>query len=32
VNRAFEEFFADKPEPVIELTGYQCMIVKLADD
>lgn len=30
VNAAFEEFFADRPEPVIELTGYQCMIVKLA--
>lgn len=30
VNRAFQEFFADKPEPVIELTGYQCMVVKLA--
>jgi len=28
VNAAFSEFFADKPEPVIELTGYQCMIVK----
>jgi O-methyltransferase len=30
VNRAFQEFFADKPEPVIELTGYQCLVVKLA--
>jgi hypothetical protein len=29
VNVAFEEFFADKPEPVIELTGYQCMLVKV---
>jgi O-methyltransferase len=29
VNMAFREFFADKPEPVIELIGYQCMIVKL---
>jgi predicted O-methyltransferase YrrM len=28
VNRAFEEFFRDKPEPVIELTGYQCLVVK----
>ena len=28
VNRAFEEFFRDKPEPVIEMTGYQCMVVK----
>ncbi len=31
VSRAFEDFFPDKPEPVIELTGFQCMIVKLAD-
>ena len=29
VNTAFKEFFDDKPEPVIELTGYQCMVVKL---
>ncbi len=29
VNRAFLEFFADKTEPIIELTGYQCMMVKL---
>ncbi|MEP6962582.1 MAG: TylF/MycF/NovP-related O-methyltransferase [Acidobacteriota bacterium] len=29
VNAAFREFFADKPEPVIELTGYQCMFVKV---
>ena len=29
VNTAFREFFADKPEPVIELTGYQCMVVKV---
>lgn len=29
VNAAFQEFFADKPEPVIELTGYQCLFVKL---
>jgi O-methyltransferase len=28
VNRAFEEFFNDKPDPVIELTGYQCLVVK----
>jgi len=32
VNAAFQEFFADKPEPVIELTGYQCMVVKLAGE
>jgi O-methyltransferase len=30
VRRAFEEFFADLPEPVIELVGRQCMVVKLA--
>jgi O-methyltransferase len=29
VNAAFGEFFADKPEPVIELTGYQCLVVKV---
>jgi O-methyltransferase len=29
VNLAFKVFFADKPEPVIELIGYQCMVVKL---
>ena len=29
VNAALREFFDEKPEPVIELTGYQCMVVKL---
>jgi O-methyltransferase len=29
VNRAFEEFFEDKPEPYIELTGCQCLFVKM---
>jgi O-methyltransferase len=29
VNRAFNEFFADKPEPYLELTGCQCMFVKM---
>lgn len=29
VDRALEEFFAGKPEPIIELSGYQCLIVKL---
>jgi O-methyltransferase len=29
VNRAFEEFFRDKPEPYIELTGCQCLFVKM---
>jgi O-methyltransferase len=31
VNRAFLEYFANKTVPVIELTGYQCMVVKLED-
>ena len=31
VKAAFTEFFADKPEPVIALTGDQCMIVKLGE-
>jgi O-methyltransferase len=30
VRHAFDEFFAGKAEPVIELTGNQCMVVKLA--
>jgi len=29
VDKAFEEFFADKPEPVVGLSGYQCLVVKL---
>jgi len=29
VYRAFKDFFADKPEPVIELGGNQGMVVKL---
>jgi O-methyltransferase len=28
VKRAFDEFFADKPEPVIELWQTQCLVVK----
>jgi len=28
VRKAFDEFFTDKPEPIIELSGSQCMIVK----
>ena len=31
VGRAFTEFFADKPETVVELIGDQCMIVKLGE-
>jgi len=30
VKAAFDEFFTDKPEPIIELAGDQCMVVKLA--
>ncbi len=29
VRKAFDEFFAEKPEPVIEMSGTQCMIVKI---
>jgi O-methyltransferase len=29
VNRAFEEFFADKPEPYIDFVGCQCGFVKM---
>ena len=29
VHRAFDEFFSDKPEPVIEMSGTQCLVVKL---
>lgn len=29
VTAAFREFFDGKPEPVIELTGYQALVVKL---
>ena len=32
VNTAFAEFFAHKPEPVVELTGYQCMVVRCSTD
>lgn len=28
VRKAFDEFFKDKPEPIIELSGTQCLIVK----
>ena len=30
IVKSLADFFRDKPEPVIELTGYQAMIVKLA--
>jgi hypothetical protein len=29
VRAAFDEFFHDKPEPVVELTGNQCLVVKV---
>jgi O-methyltransferase len=29
VRRAFDEFFGEKPEPIIEMSGSQCLIVKL---
>lgn len=29
VVQAIDEFFRDKPDPVVELTGYQAMIIKL---
>ena len=29
VKKAFDDFFQDKLEPVIELPGTQCLIVKL---
>jgi O-methyltransferase len=28
VRAAFDEFFRDKPEPIIEMSGSQCLIVK----
>lgn len=29
VRKAFDDFFKDKPEPIIEMPGSQCLIVKL---
>ncbi|MCQ9207394.1 MAG: TylF/MycF family methyltransferase [Omnitrophica bacterium] len=29
VKKAFDEFFKDKPEPIIELSGSQCLIAKI---
>ena len=29
VKKAFDDFFIDKPEPIIELSGSQCLIVKI---
>ncbi|OGL65178.1 macrocin-O-methyltransferase [Candidatus Uhrbacteria bacterium RIFCSPLOWO2_01_FULL_47_24] len=29
VRKAFDDFFKDKPEPIIEMSGLQCLIVKI---
>jgi hypothetical protein len=29
VNRAYREFFADKSEPILEMIGDQCLVVKI---
>lgn len=29
VRKAFDDFFKNKPEPVIELSGTQCLVIKL---
>jgi len=29
VRKAFDDFFKDKPEPIIEMPGSQCLIVKV---
>ncbi|HJX50298.1 MAG TPA: TylF/MycF/NovP-related O-methyltransferase [Candidatus Nanoarchaeia archaeon] len=29
VRKAFDDFFRDKPEPIIEMSGSQCLIVKV---
>lgn len=29
VKKAFDDFFKDKPEPIIEMSGLQCLVVKL---
>jgi O-methyltransferase len=29
VRQAFDSFFAQKPEPVLEMTGNQCLVVKV---
>jgi hypothetical protein len=28
VQKAFDEFFVDKPEPVVETAGSQCIVIK----
>ena len=29
VRKAFDDFFIDKPEPIIEMSGCQCLVVKI---
>jgi len=29
VRKAFDDFFGDKPEPIIEMSGSQCLVVKV---
>jgi len=29
VSKAFNDYFSDKPEPIIEISGCQCMVMKL---
>jgi O-methyltransferase len=29
VRKAFDDFFKDKPEPIIEMSGTQCLVVKI---
>ena len=29
IRKAFDDFFKDKPEPIIEMSGSQCLIVKI---
>ena len=31
VKKAFDEFFGDKPEPVVELSGAQCLTIKISE-
>lgn len=31
LTKAFDEFFEGRPEPIISLTGKQCLIMKLSD-
>jgi O-methyltransferase len=31
VRRAFDEYFSDRPQPVLELSGNQCLVVKITN-